>query len=224
MKTVVPIFFSVSDATAPLLATVVSSIKDNATAFFVYQVHVLTEGLSSSLASKIESFSSDNFHINIVNAKLLPTKLENALYLVPELFPQYDKAVWLDNELIVNGNIARLFQEPLGSKPIGSVCSTLQNANPGVLLLNCKVLRARKQDLSEKDILLLDPEWNATASEKVCDLDDAKIIHFDSQFKPWLKEGAPCSDLFWKYAEKSGFGAYIRELRRRKSFPMPIAG
>ena len=80
---------------------------------------------------------------------------------IPTLFPQYDKVIYLDADLVVPGDISELYQEHLGTKLVGAVADySIQKiapfmryidryvgvdhqnyVNSGVLLLNSKRLR-----------------------------------------------------------------------------------
>ena len=112
--------------------------------------------------------------------------------------------------------------------------------NSGVLLLNMRRLRevnfsqcflswvehygletvAPDQDylnaLCRDRIHYLDPDWNAMPSECLCALDSPHIIHFNLASKPWLNEQVPYGDVFWHYAEGTGYEEEIRA--RRQAF------
>lgn len=179
MKTVVPIFFSVNDAYSPFLATAIASIKDNASRECQYHIHVLTDDISEENALRLHQFADEHFQIEICHLteriQAIPAvkKLQNHCFaafssltiyfrlFIAELFPQYDKAIYLDADLVVPGDISRLYREPLGNKLIGAVADySIQKIGPfmqyidryvgvdhsnyvnsGVLLLNCKRLR-----------------------------------------------------------------------------------
>ena len=180
MKNVtIPIFFSVNDAYSPFLATAINSIKANASRDYQYRIHVLTDDISAQNKCKLARFADDDFHIEFWplsdSLRNLPAvqKLEKHCFgafasltiyfrlFIPALFPQYEKAIYLDADLIVPGDISRLYNEPLGNKLMGAVADySIQKiapfmryideyvgvdhhnyVNSGVLLLNCKRLR-----------------------------------------------------------------------------------
>ena len=179
MKTIIPIFFSVNDAYSPFLATAINSIKDNASRDYTYHIHILTDDISLQNREKLSRFADEDFRIeyNPLSERMrsLPgiRKLEQHCFgafasltiyfrlFIPELFPQYNKAIYLDADLVVPGDISRLFHEHLGNKLVGAVADySIQKiapfmryidryvgvdhhnyVNSGVLLLNCKRLR-----------------------------------------------------------------------------------
>ncbi len=184
MKTIVPIFFSVNDSYSPFLATALASIKDNASKHYKYAIHVLNDDISETNRTKLLAFADEDFQISFcpLTEKLeaIPEvrKLREHCFgafssltiyfrlFIPELFPQYDKAIYLDADLVVPGDISRLYHEPLGGKLLGAVADySIQKiapfmqyidqyvgvdhrnyVNSGVLLLDCK--RLREENLS----------------------------------------------------------------------------
>lgn len=179
MKTIVPIFFSVNDAYSPFLATAIASMKENASRRYAYRIHVLTDDISDGNRRRLRSLSDEDFRIDFFplsdRLRALPgvERLQKHCFgafgsltiyfrlFIPELFPQYDKAIYLDADLVVPGDISRLYREQLGNRLVGAVADySIQKiapfmryidqyvgvdhrnyVNSGVLLLNCKRLR-----------------------------------------------------------------------------------
>lgn len=181
METTIPIFFSVNDASSPFVATAITSIKDNASKDLAYHIHILTDGISERNRRKISRLAAEGFRIEFYPLserlsalegmqKLGPDAIASLSgyfrFFIPELFPQWDKAICLDTDLVVCGDISRLYRERMGGKLLGAVVDgSIQRVGPfvryieeyvgvdshnyvnaGVLLLNCK--RLREVDLS----------------------------------------------------------------------------
>lgn len=184
MKTIVPIFFSVNDAYSPFLATAIHSIRENASPDFRYHIHILTDDISEENRRKLSALGTDSFCIefhplsHLLRSLPAVEKLSQHCFgafssltiyfrlFIPELFPQYDKGIYLDADLVVPGDISRLYREPLGRRLVGAVADySIQKiapfmqyideyvgvdhknyVNSGVLLLNMK--RLREVDLS----------------------------------------------------------------------------
>lgn len=182
MKTTVPIFFSVNDAYAPYLATALVSIRENLSKDHCALVHVLSDDLSDTHRRCLEALSGEDFRITFYplteRLRSLPgvRKLQAHCFdafssltiyfrlFIPELFPQYDKVIYLDADIVVPGDLSRLYREPLGRKLIGAVADySIQKiapfmqyiddyvgvdhrnyVNSGVLLMNCRRLREEK--------------------------------------------------------------------------------
>lgn len=181
METTIPIFFSVNDASSPFVATAITSLKDNASKDLTYHIHILTDDISERNRRKISRLAGEGFRIEFYPLserlsalegmqKLGPDAIASLSgyfrFFIPELFPQWDKAICLDTDLVVCGDISRLYRERMGGKLLGAVVDgSIQRVGPfvryieeyvgvdphnyvnaGVLLLNCK--RLREVDLS----------------------------------------------------------------------------
>ena len=184
MKTIVPIFFSVNDAYSPFLATAIHSIRENASPDFRYHIPRLTDDISEENRRKLSALGTDSFCIEfhplsrLLRSLPAVEKLSQHCFgafssltiyfrlFIPELFPQYDKGIYLDADLVVPGDISWLYREPLGRRLVGAVADySIQKiapfmqyideyvgvdhknyVNSGVLLLNMK--RLREVDLS----------------------------------------------------------------------------
>lgn len=125
LKNKIPIAFSVDDNYALYLAVTIKSILVNSSAENRYELIVLEENLSSSnkrlLASVIKE--NANFSIQFLNIASLTEKYgKNNLYtcfhfspaiyyrlFLAEILPHYDKIIYLDSDLIIQKDIADLF-------------------------------------------------------------------------------------------------------------------
>ncbi len=124
---IIPIFFAVDDNYAPYLAVAMRSLIDNASAAYQYRIYILIDKLSAQNTEILCGMSCDHVHIETVNvtAKLdalgemlhlrdYYTKTTYYRFFIPALFPQYDKGVYLDCDIVVTGDISELFHHPLG--------------------------------------------------------------------------------------------------------------
>ena len=175
----IPVFFSVNDAYAPYLAVALASIKDNASKRYRYNIHILSDDISEQNRRRIALFSDNRFHIECIPLSERLRRLDLAgrmqshsfgafasmtIYFrlfIPELFPQYDRGIYLDSDIVVPGDIAELWEEPMGNKLIGACADySIQHiapfmryideyvgvdhrkyVNSGVLLMNLRRLR-----------------------------------------------------------------------------------
>jgi len=179
----IPIFFSVDEHYVPYLAVALNSIKDNASPRYKYHIHILNDNISKASKTRLSTFQSENFTLefNSLTKKLSCLDgLRNhrfkafaslSIYFrlfIPMLFPQYDKGIYLDADIVVPGDISKLWEEPLGNKLIGAVADySIQHiapfmqyidkyvgvdhrryVNSGVLLMNLK--RLREVDMAGK--------------------------------------------------------------------------
>ncbi len=175
----IPVFFSIDDAYAPFLAVALASIKENASPRYAYHIHILNDNLSEESRSRLKPLEESNFTLEFVSLTdrlsrfMADSRLRNhrfqafsslSIYFrlfIPELFPQYDKGIYLDADIVVPGDISRLWEEPLGNNLIGACADySIQHiapfmryidqyvgvdhrnyVNSGVLLMNLKRLR-----------------------------------------------------------------------------------
>ena len=184
MKPIIPVFFSVNDAYSPFLATALTSIRENASKHYTYRIHILTDDISESNRRRLSALAAPGFELEFVplteRLRSIPAveQLEKHCFgafssltiyfrlFIAELFPQYDKAIYLDADLVVPGDLSQLYREPLGGRLVGAVADySIQKiapfmryideyvgvdhrnyVNSGVLLLNCR--RLREENLS----------------------------------------------------------------------------
>lgn len=134
-KPIIPIFFSTDNNYAPYLGVAISSLIKNASSNYFYKIHVLTTELSAVNRRKLKSIARGNkAEISFVDVTEQVSGILNRLHLrdyyssatyyrffIADLFPQYDKALYLDCDIVINGDISNLYNTPLGSNLLGAV-------------------------------------------------------------------------------------------------------
>lgn len=164
----IPVFLSADNNYAPYLCVVVKSVCENTKSDLNFCI--LDGGISDYYKSilkniclqykntTIEFINSDS--INPYSASHIKTYLPKAaLYrlLIPNLKPQFDKALYLDVDSIVNLDVEELFNHDIDDYILGAIyeeyqekyhsCCTKRKLgidlkhkyfNSGVLLINCK--------------------------------------------------------------------------------------
>ena len=197
MRTEIPIFFSTDDHYMPYLDVAVASLIANASKDYTYRIIVLNTGLQPENIAKVKLNERDGFVIDFVdiseNVKHIKSWFKNVYHFsvasyyrlfIASLFPQYDKIVYLDCDLVVLGDIAELYNTELGVNILGAVadqfvCNTkefrryAQKAvgvdpdryfNTGVMLISLEQFRKNNienkfiQLITQYDFDLLDPD------------------------------------------------------------------
>ena len=115
----IPIFFSTDDNYVPFLDVTIRSIIANASKDYQYKIIVLNTGLNEENVAKVESLENDNFSIEFADisdhVKDIEHKLPNEQHFglatwyrlfIQSLFPQYEKVLYLDCDLIVLGDVS----------------------------------------------------------------------------------------------------------------------
>ena len=177
MNREIPIFFTIDDAYAPFLGVALNSAVKNSSADRRYKAIVLHQDLSEANIKKLKALESDNFKIELTpmkaNFEALDDRMSNRLrcdyftltiyfrLFIPAMFPEYDKGIYIDSDVVLTDDIAKLFDTDIGDNFIGA-CNDLsiadipplvaytENAvgvkgkeyiNSGVLLMNLKKMR-----------------------------------------------------------------------------------
>jgi lipopolysaccharide biosynthesis glycosyltransferase len=193
----IPIFFSTDDQYIPYLDVAISSLIDHASTAYQYRIVVLNTGLSPEGVAKIQKNERAGFSIDFVDIsddlKDIQSKLKNVYHFsivtyyrlfIASLFPQYDKIVYLDCDLVVLGDISELYHTDLGDHILGAAPEAYvrstdvfrlyaekalgldpdQYVNAGVLVINLEEFRKNKIEerfirlITEHDFDLLDPD------------------------------------------------------------------
>lgn len=173
----IPIFFSVDDNYVPFLATALNSAIKNSSKDRYYRAIILYRDLKKENIAKIAALSTDNFRIDFITVgegiDVITDRLSNRLrfdcftltiyfrLFIPTMFPQYDKGIYVDSDIVLLGDIAELYDTDIGDNLIGAcadlsvqempvIVDYIENAvgvprgdyiNSGVLLMNLKELR-----------------------------------------------------------------------------------
>lgn len=132
-KPEVPVFFATDDNYAPFLAVTFKSILDNASKDFSYKFYVLTTNLSSSYEKRIKEFESEDVKIEFIFLKETIEKIKAKFHLrdyysietyyrffIANMFPQYDKVLYCDCDVIVLGDIAELYNHNIDNYLVGA--------------------------------------------------------------------------------------------------------
>ncbi len=193
----IPIFFSTDDNYIPYLDVAIRSLIDNASKINNYRIIIIHTGLKSENIAKIKLNSQPRFNIDFIDIsgelENIKSRFKNVYHFsivtyyrlfIASLFPEYDKVLYLDCDLVVLGDISELYNIDLGDNILGAapeqfVQSTKEfrqyakkalNVDPdkyvnaGVLLINLDAFRKNQIEekfitlITEYDFDLLDPD------------------------------------------------------------------
>ena len=180
-KPIVPVVFAADDNYVPQLTTTVYSAMKNADPHYFYDVTVLQRNIAwdkqERLRGFFKQFPNMNLRFTNVDRELAGYNLStnNAhisvetyyRFLIQKVLPFYDKVLYLDSDIIINGDIAKLYNIDLQGKMLGAIRdidflanlnvkhgkrmgyaqTVLKMKNPydyfqaGVLVLNTKAMR-----------------------------------------------------------------------------------
>ena len=130
----VPIFFAVDDNYAPYLAVALESLKDNASDKYFYDINVLIEKISDRNRNVIEGMQEENIRITFCDVTEKVRSLCERLHLrdyytratyyrffIPNMFPQYDKGLYLDCDIAITRDVADMYNTSLGNNLVGAI-------------------------------------------------------------------------------------------------------
>lgn len=178
----IPIFFSIDDGYAPYLAVALNSAIKNCSPDRSYRAIVLHRDLSKEHQIRLSALETPNFTIEFFEMKqgleAITDRSSNYLrcdyftltiyfrLFIATMFEELDRAIYIDSDVVVLGDLAELYDTPIGSNYIAA-CQDRSVAdvpplvkymeecigvpkdeyiNSGVLLMNLKALREKKFD------------------------------------------------------------------------------
>lgn len=181
----IPIFFATDDNYAPFLTVCIKSMLANASKKYFYKIYVLTTNLDPVLQGRIKQSLTPNSTIEFISLQKELDKIQDLFHLrdyysketyyrffIPDLFPDYEKVLYLDCDTIILGDISELYntdikdyfvaaalEEVMQTVPVFGNYTvkflgvpTEQYFNAGVLLINNK--RFLKFKIAEKFVEL----------------------------------------------------------------------
>jgi lipopolysaccharide biosynthesis glycosyltransferase len=175
-KETIPVFFTIDDNYAPWLAVAVNSIRQNASPRYDYHIVVLHENLSEGHCKRIEALSAPGFKVELVpmqekfegiESDFIGNKLRADYFtltiyfrlFIPDMFPQYSRGIYLDSDIVVPGDLARLYETPLGDNLIGACPDfSIQEVKPLTDYVTKAVGVDRAIEYINSGILLMDLE------------------------------------------------------------------
>ena len=133
-KELIPIFFATDDNYVPFLCVALNSLIANSSPKYDYKVHVLIDTLSDESKSILRSMQTDNVRLDFycvadklrgicerLHMRDYYTKATYYRFFVPEMFPEYDRGVYLDCDIVITDDIAKLYHAPLGKNLVAAV-------------------------------------------------------------------------------------------------------
>lgn len=131
-KQIIPIVFATDENYVPYCGVAVSSLIKHAGHVNTYEITILFDSLSSLSVYRLEHLSTDHvrvscrsIHAYIAGLKVLEYNhltIASAYRLViPDVLSQYDKVLYLDSDIVVNEDVAKLYHMDIGSNLLGAV-------------------------------------------------------------------------------------------------------
>ena len=182
-KEEIPIFFAVDDNYIPFLGVALKSLIENASNGYRYSIKVLYTNVSDVNKSRIINYQNENFSIEFVDLNKQVEKIRDKLYtrdyfsnttyyrlLIPELYPEYNKVLYLDSDIVVLKDISKLYNTNINGK--------LLAAAPDDVIQTIEVFR----NYAEKVVGVLDYRNYFNAGILVMNLKELRLFKFKEKF------------------------------------------
>ena len=187
-REIIPIFFAMDDNYIPFMGVCLQSMIEHISEEKLYEIKVLYTSISEENKEKIKKLEKDNLKIEFVDLNKQINEIKEKLYtrdyfssatyfrlFIPTLFPEYNKAIYIDADTVVLDDVAKLYNIDIGDNLIGGVTDGVINSidifkdyvekvvgvsdwhnyfNAGLILMNLKELR--NAEFKEKFIYMLD--------------------------------------------------------------------
>ena len=219
---VVPVFLTINNAYAPYAAAAIHSLAKHVNPERYYRVIILHDGLSLINRIRLRSLVTHNVALQF-------KKMTHNLYLraiiayctrrqkgagdffssavyyyrafIPSLFPLYKKAVYIDSDVILRGDIGELYDVELGDKALAAMVDRPVNTilefrdyvdnalgvphgeyvNSGVQVMNLKKMRKMKYLSTMIDLIKkYDADLVAPDQDYLNVILRGQIVHLDS--------------------------------------------
>lgn len=171
---IIPVFYACDDRFVKYTMVSLKSMIDNASKDFKYHVHVLNINIGDRMKAKLLELENENFSIEFNDMTdylqsvndLLPirdyySKTTYYRLLIADMFPQYEKAIYIDSDTVVLGDISKFYNHDLKDNYVGACHEQVMIKEPifghyvervtgvnrheffnaGIILINCNQFR-----------------------------------------------------------------------------------
>jgi lipopolysaccharide biosynthesis glycosyltransferase len=173
----IPIFFAIDDNYIKLLKVALASLVDHSSEENIYRICILHTGLSQASKNALKVFKRKNVKIKFINVAIQMEVFGNKLnvrdyytlttyyrLILPETFINVKKALYLDSDIVLLDDVAKLYNVDIGDNLVGAVKDSSvqlfpefityvekalqipheQYFNAGILVMNFKKMRQVK--------------------------------------------------------------------------------
>lgn len=173
---IIPVFYACDDNFFKYTLVSMFSLRENVAKSRRFRIHILHAGLSEKARELMKGLGRENFEIEFDNVneylcslgKKLPVResFSGTTYFrmfIADLFPGYDRAIYLDSDTIVEGDVSELYDVELADNLVAAAheqvmlqtdvygnyvekCLGIDRNtyfNAGMLVINCAEFRTR---------------------------------------------------------------------------------
>ncbi|MCQ2427502.1 MAG: glycosyltransferase family 8 protein [Clostridia bacterium] len=167
-REVIPVFFAVDDNYAAFLGIALESMLENASSEYNYEINVLTEGISPEKCVQLERICQGRARISFVDISEKLREFSSVFHMrdyytsatyfrffIPSMFPQYEKCVYLDCDIIVRDDVSKLYFSDTGDNYVSAVVDDMVTSNPIFCLYTSIVLGISGKEYFNAGILVM---------------------------------------------------------------------
>ena len=190
---IVPVVFASNMNYAPYIGVSIQSLIDNSSPDRFYDIYVLHSNIDDLTQHLIAGMCVENTRISFINlvnmtkGLSLYTNFHISIetyfrFFIPELLYRYDKVLYLDCDIAINDDVAKLYDTDVSAYPIAAVHNELFKQstinyikndlkinpndyfNAGVLVINCRKFDVQRikdrsmDELHKKKLMLMDQD------------------------------------------------------------------
>ena len=173
-ETIIPIFYACDDAFVKYTVVSMHSLIKNASREHKYVLHILYTEISDEMKNVVNKLADDCFEIRFVDVTPYLQSISDKLPLrdyyskttyyrlfIAEMFPDYTKAIYIDSDTVVRGDISKVYLTDIKDAYLGACheqamvqieqygtyvervvgVSRYNFFNAGLMLINCEQFR-----------------------------------------------------------------------------------
>ena len=217
----IPIFFACDDGYIRFMMVTMNSIIKHASSKYQYRFYVLNTSISEKNKDLVKKMETENVKIEFCDVSERLDKIKKKLTVrdyyslttyyrifIPEMYPKYDKVIYIDSDTVVCQDIVKLYQYNIGDNYVGAVQDYLVKSvetygeyaekvlgisraayfNAGMLVINSK--QFRKNKIKEKFVDLINKYSFVVAQDQdyLNILCQDKVYWFDSRWNIQMSE------------------------------------
>ena len=173
-ETIIPIFYACDDAFVKYTVVSMHSLIKNASRDHKYVIHILYTEISDEMQAVVNKMADECFEIRFVDVTAYLQSISEKLPLrdyyskttyyrlfIAEMFQDYSKAIYIDSDTVVNGDISKVYLTDIKDAYLGACheqamvqrdefgtyvekvvgVSRYNFFNAGLMLINCEQFR-----------------------------------------------------------------------------------
>ena len=139
-ENIIPIVFATNEKYAPFADVCIESIAKNSSSQFSYIITVFHTDLNKTTISKLEKKNHNNIKVLCLNISTYLEDISDKLYshsyfskemyyriLIPRLFQDYEKVIYLDCDMVVLGDLSELYKIDLKKNMLAACRNLMHN-------------------------------------------------------------------------------------------------